>query len=90
MNVPSPLSVERAAGQGDLVPTSAALPLTDNVSRVSPSGSVSLARTLPVVKLVSSSVAKPTSARGRGSVVGPVMVIVTVAVSVPPLPSVTV
>ena len=78
MNVPSPLSVTRPVVPAVL------MPVTDRVSLVS--GSVSLARTLPVVKLVSSSVAKP-SAVAVGPSLRPLIVIVTVAVSVPPLPS---
>ena len=60
--------------------------------RVSPSGSVSLVSTpLPVVKLrAASSSVVPRSAVAVGPSLVPVMVMVTVAVSVPPLPSVTV
>ena len=63
---------------------------TDKVSLVS--GSVSLASTLAVMKLVSSSVVKaaPASLLAVGLSLRPSTVIVTVAVSVPPLPSLTV
>ena len=81
MNVPLPLLVTVPA-----VPV-VSKALTLSTSPVS--GSVSLASTLAVMTAVSSSV-EAVSSFAVGASFTPVIVTVTVAVSVPPLPSVTV
>ena len=81
MKVPFPLSAT--------VPPRAERPSTPLTLRLSPSGSVSLASTLPVVTGVSSSVVTLSSAAEGGLLTGST-VILTVPCASPPLPSLTV